>query len=234
MSIIFFMGCPSSFHRRERDGVVTEGIVVSTLKKVTTVIEITSRTAAKAVTQQNHASARPSAASENAHCDPTTPSASANRARCSPPTPKTNCHGCGAASGRVHGRRALKAKWLPFSICSGEAIEAILERNERGDLTMGVRKLFLVTVILAASTMGVAAVELVNPHDVLKRSQREGIEFDKRMERYRAEREKEQKEREAKQKIEEAEQQKREKVEKALQEAQRKREAADQQKREKE
>jgi TolA-binding protein len=135
---------------------------------------------------------------------------------------------------RRHVRQALKAKWLPFSICSGEAIEAILERNERGDLTMGVRKLFLVTVILAASTMGVAAVKLVNPHDVLKRSQREGIEFDKRMERYRAEREKEQKEREAKQKIEEAERQKREQAEKTLQEAQRKLEAAEQRKRDKE
>ena len=56
---------------------------------------------------------------------------------------------------------------------------------------MDVSKLFLVNAILAASTMSVAAVELINPHDVLKRSKREGIEFDKRMERYKAEREKE-------------------------------------------
>ena len=56
---------------------------------------------------------------------------------------------------------------------------------------MGARKLFLVASILAASTMSVAAVELINPHDVLKRSKREGIEFDKWMERYKAEREKE-------------------------------------------
>ncbi len=96
---------------------------------------------------------------------------------------------------------------------------------------MRVRKLILVASILAASTMSVGAVELVNPHDVLKRSRREGIEFDKRMERYKAEREKEEREREAKRKIEEAEQQKREKAEKALQEEQRKREAAEQRKR---
>ena len=72
---------------------------------------------------------------------------------------------------------------------------------------MRARKLFLVASVLAASTMSVGAVELVNPHDVLKRSRREGIEFDKRVERYKAEREKEEKEREAKRKSEEAEQQ---------------------------
>jgi len=114
------------------------------------------------------------------------------------------------------------------------SVEYVTILTKVGDETMGVRKLFLVTSLLAASTMSAAAVELVNPHDVLKRSQREGIEFDKRMERYRAEREKEEKERAAKRKIEEAEQQKREKAEKALQEAQRKLEAAEQRKREKE
>ena len=96
---------------------------------------------------------------------------------------------------------------------------------------MGVRTLFLVVSILAASTLDAAAVELINPHDVLNQTRRGLNEFDKRMERDKAEQQKEEKARKARQKQEEAEKQKREKAEKALQEAQRKRDVAEQQKR---
>jgi len=99
---------------------------------------------------------------------------------------------------------------------------------------MGVKTLFLVASFLVASTLSVAAVELLNPHDVLNKTRRDMNEFDQRMKGYKAEQQKEEKEREAKRKIEEAEQQKREKAERALQEAQRKREAAEQRKRERE
>ena len=84
------------------------------------------------------------------------------------------------------------------------------------------------------STLNVAAVERINPLDVLERSRREDVEFDNRMKQYKAEQQKQEKEREARQKQDEAERQKQEKAEKALQEAHRKREAAEQRKRERE
>ena len=98
---------------------------------------------------------------------------------------------------------------------------------------MRVVRLCLAISILAASTLSVSAVQLVNPLDVLKRSQREDTEFDNRMRQYKAEQQKQEKERAARQKQEEAVRQKRENAEKALQEAQRKREEAEKQKREK-
>src|SRR3954465_214188 len=120
----------------------------------------------------------------------------------------------------------------------GQRLKASLADQVRYDLdrrsgsrAWGVRTLVLVASLLAASTLDVAAVELVNPHDVLNQTRRDMIELDKRTERDKAERQKEEKEREARQKQEEAERQKREKAEKALQGAQRKREAAEQQKR---
>src|SRR5829696_6468012 len=96
---------------------------------------------------------------------------------------------------------------------------------------MDVKTLFLVASVLVASTLSVAGVELLNPHDVLNKTRRDMNEFDQRMKGYKAEQQKKEKEAEAKRKQEEAERQKREKAEKALQEAQRKREAADQRKR---
>jgi septal ring factor EnvC (AmiA/AmiB activator) len=99
---------------------------------------------------------------------------------------------------------------------------------------MDVKTLFLVASVLVASTLSVAGVELLNPHDVLNKTRRDMNEFDQRMKGYKAEQHKKEKEAEAKRKQDEAERQKREQAEKALQEAQRKREAADQQKREKE
>src|SRR3954453_1767476 len=120
----------------------------------------------------------------------------------------------------------------------GQRLKASLADQVRYDLdrrsgsrAWGVRTLVLVASLLAASTLDVAAVELVNPHDVLNQTRRDMIELDKRTERDKAERQKEEKEREARQKQEAAERQKREKAEKTLQEAQRKREAAEQQKR---
>jgi len=86
----------------------------------------------------------------------------------------------------------------------------------------GVRTLVLVASLLAASPFNAAAVELINPHDVLSQTRRHLTEFNKRTERDKAERQKEEKEREARQKQEGAERQKREKAEKALQEACRK------------
>src|SRR5215218_2101958 len=94
---------------------------------------------------------------------------------------------------------------------------------------MGIRALFLVACILATSALDAAAVERINPHDVLNQTRRDLNEFDKRRERDKAEQQKQEKEAEAKRKQEEAERQKAEKAEKALQEAQRKREAAEQQ-----
>jgi cobalamin biosynthesis Mg chelatase CobN len=95
---------------------------------------------------------------------------------------------------------------------------------------MGIRALFLVACILAISGLDAAAVERINPHDVLNQTRRDLNAFDKRMERDKAEQQKQEKEAEAKRKQDEAERQKAEKAEKALQEAQRKREAAEQQK----
>src|SRR4051794_40350440 len=100
-----------------------------------------------------------------------------------------------------------------------------------GSRAWGVGTLVLVAALLAASPFPAAAVERINPHDVLNQTRPDLIEFDKRTERDKAARQKEEKERVARQKQEEAERQKQEKAEKALQEAQRKREAAEQQKR---
>ena len=91
--------------------------------------------------------------------------------------------------------------------------------------------LFASVFLLVASSLPVMAVELVNPHAVLERTRRDLMEFDKRMQRYKAERQKEEKELQARQKREEAERREREKAEKALAEARRKRDAAEQQKR---
>src|SRR5215207_1832613 len=99
---------------------------------------------------------------------------------------------------------------------------------------MSIRALFLVACILAISGLDGAAVERINPHDVLNQTRRDLNAFDKRRERDKAEQQKQEKEAEAKRKQDEAERQKAEKAEKALQEAQRKREAAEQQKQEKE
>ena len=84
---------------------------------------------------------------------------------------------------------------------------------------------------LAAFSLAVMAVELVNPHAVLEQTRRDLMEFDKRMQRYKAERRKEEEELKARQKREEAEQREREKAELALAETRRKRDAAEQQKR---
>jgi septal ring factor EnvC (AmiA/AmiB activator) len=98
---------------------------------------------------------------------------------------------------------------------------------------MAVKTLFLVSSILAASTLCAAAVELLNPHDVLNKTRRDMNAFDQRMKGYKAEQQKKEKEAEAKRKNEEAERQKRENAEKALQEAQSRKEEAEKQKREK-
>jgi cobalamin biosynthesis Mg chelatase CobN len=95
---------------------------------------------------------------------------------------------------------------------------------------MGIRALFLVACILAISGLDAAAVERINPHDVLNQTRRDLNAFDKRMERDKAEQQKQEKEAEAKRKQDEAERPNREQAEQALQEAQRKREAAEQQK----
>ena len=84
---------------------------------------------------------------------------------------------------------------------------------------MAVKTLFLVSSILAASTLSAAAVELLNPHDVLNKTRRDMNAFDQRMKGYKAEQQKKEKEAEAKRKNKEAERQKRENAEKALQEA---------------
>src|SRR5215210_7236240 len=91
---------------------------------------------------------------------------------------------------------------------------------------MSIRALFLVACILATSGLDAAAVDRINPHDVLNQTRRDLNAFDKRMERDKAEQQKQEKEAEAKRKQEEAERPNREQVEQALQEAQRKREAA--------
>jgi len=99
---------------------------------------------------------------------------------------------------------------------------------------MRVVRFYLAVSVLTASTLGVAAVELTNPHDVLNKSRRDMNEFDQRMKEYKAEQQKKEREAEVKRKQEEAERQKREQAEKAVQDAQRKREAAEQLKRERE
>jgi hypothetical protein len=91
--------------------------------------------------------------------------------------------------------------------------------------------LFASVFLLVATRLPVLAVELVNPHAVLEETRRHLMDFDKRMQRYKAERQKDEKELQARQKREEAERREREKTEKALAEAQRKRDAAEQQKR---
>jgi hypothetical protein len=52
---------------------------------------------------------------------------------------------------------------------------------------MAVKTLFLVSSILAASTLSAAAVELLNPHDVLNKTRRDMNAFDQRMKGYKAE-----------------------------------------------
>jgi chemotaxis protein histidine kinase CheA len=91
--------------------------------------------------------------------------------------------------------------------------------------------LFASVFLFVATSVPVMAVELVNPHAVLEETRRHLMEFDKRMQRYKAERQKEEKELEARQKREEAERREREKAELALAETRRKRDAAEQQKR---
>jgi Mg-chelatase subunit ChlI len=81
---------------------------------------------------------------------------------------------------------------------------------------------------LIASSVAVVAVELVDPHAVLEQTRRDLVEFDKRMQRYKAERRKEEKELAARQKREEAERREREKAEMALAETRRKRDSAEQ------
>jgi len=103
---------------------------------------------------------------------------------------------------------------------------------------MHIAMLCLALVLVAATSTHVAAVELVNPLQVLERSRRAGIEFDQRMKRDAAEQkkreneqkaqrdkqEKEQAQQEAQRKSAEAEQRKRERDQKAEADAQRKRE----------
>src|SRR3954470_18404006 len=151
----------------------------------------------------------------------------------------------GAAEERVCPRCAVltfaRSVWTTLTGTGphlGQRLKASLADQVRYDMdrrsgsrAWSVRRLVLVAFLLAASTLDVAAVELVNPHDVLNQTRRDMIELDKRTERDKAERQKEEKEREARQKQEAAERQKREKAEKTLQGAQRKREAAEQQKR---
>src|SRR5215218_5559548 len=64
-----------------------------------------------------------------------------------------------------------------------------------GSRVWGVRTLVLVASLLAASPFNAAAVELINPHDVLSQTRRHLTEFNKRTERDKAERQKEEKER---------------------------------------
>jgi len=70
---------------------------------------------------------------------------------------------------------------------------------------MAVKTLVLVSSILAASTLSVAGVERLNPHDVLNKTRRDMNEFDNRMRQYKAEKQKKEKEAEAKRKQEDAE-----------------------------
>ena len=70
---------------------------------------------------------------------------------------------------------------------------------------MAVKTLVLVSSILTASTLSVAGVELLNPHDVLNKTRRDMNEFDNRMRQYKAEQQKKEKEAEAKRKQEDAE-----------------------------
>jgi len=126
---------------------------------------------------------------------------------------------------------------------SSEVEEAKAQSAENGEAPPPVKKwitacslafvgTFVASVFfLAAFSLAVMAVELVNPHAVLEQTRRDLMEFDKRMQRYKAERRKEEEELEARKKREEAEQREREKAELALAETRRKRDAAEQQKR---
>lgn len=91
---------------------------------------------------------------------------------------------------------------------------------------MRVVRLCAFAAIFLASGLGATAIERVNPLEALERSRREGIEFDRRMSRYKAEQQKREREEEARRKRLEAEQKKREKDAKVLREAQRERDAA--------
>jgi len=98
-------------------------------------------------------------------------------------------------------------------------------------LSLAFAALFASVFLFVATSLPVMAVELVNPHAVLEETRRDLMEFDKRMQRYKAERQKDEKELQARQKREEAERREGEKAEKALAEAQRKRDASEQQNR---
>jgi hypothetical protein len=64
---------------------------------------------------------------------------------------------------------------------------------------MQIAKLCLAASMIAASIVSAAAVETVNPLEVLERSRRAGIEFDQRMKRDAAEQRKRDNERKAQQ-----------------------------------
>jgi hypothetical protein len=93
-----------------------------------------------------------------------------------------------------------------------------MTRTGGREQSMGVRALFLAASVLAAGTLNAAAVELIDPHDVLNQTRRDMIESGKRVEQYGAERQKKEREQTARQKQEVAEQQKQERAEKAHQE----------------
>src|SRR5215210_6671803 len=72
-------------------------------------------------------------------------------------------------------------------------------RPQGEERSMSIAKLCLAASIIAASTISVGAVELINPHQVLEHSRRANIEFDQRMKREAAERERREKEQKAQQ-----------------------------------
>jgi hypothetical protein len=82
---------------------------------------------------------------------------------------------------------------------------------------MSIARICLAGSIMAASTLSAGAVELVNPHQVLEHSRREGIEFDKRMKRDAAEQRRLAKEQEAKRKKEDAQTEQEKKAQEAQQ-----------------
>src|SRR3954464_8439262 len=81
-------------------------------------------------------------------------------------------------------------------------------RCDREERSMSIAKLCWAALIIGVSTLSAGAVELVNPHQVLERSRREDIEFDKRMKRDAAEQRRLTKEQEAKRTKEDAEREK--------------------------
>src|SRR3954469_4534679 len=97
---------------------------------------------------------------------------------------------------------------------------------------MHIAMLCLALVLVAATSTHVAAVELVNPLQVLERSRRAGIEFDQRMKRDAAEQKKRENEQKAQRDKQKAQRDKQEKEQKVQQEAQRKSAEAEQRKRE--